>query len=83
MTPESTTARLPEGADDVAIAAEPSDKRYNKKGKLKSGVYEEEMERLQEQLVLLQYWIQSQGLKVLVIFEGRGSLGRRRDQEDH
>ena len=45
MTPEPTTARLPEGADDVAIAAEPSDKRYNKKGKLKSAVYEEEMER--------------------------------------
>ena len=76
MTPEPTTARLPEGADDVAIAAEPSDKRYNKKGKLKSGVYEEEMERLQEQLVLLQYSIQSQGLKVLVIFEGRGSAGK-------
>ena len=43
MTPEPTTARLPEGADDVAIAAEPSDKRYNKKGKLKSAVYEEQM----------------------------------------
>ena len=34
------------------------------------------MERLQEQLVLLQYWIQRQGLKVLVIFEGRGSAGK-------
>ena len=34
------------------------------------------MERLQEQLVLLQYWVQSQGLKVLVIFEGRGSAGK-------
>ena len=34
------------------------------------------MERLQEQLVLLQYWIQSQGLKVVVVFEGRGSAGK-------
>src|SRR5215204_1376741 len=34
------------------------------------------MERLQKQLVLLQYWIQTQGLKVLVIFEGRGSAGK-------
>ena len=25
---------------------------------------------------MLQYWIQSQGLKVLVIFEGRGSAGK-------
>jgi polyphosphate kinase 2 len=34
------------------------------------------MERLQEQLVLLQYWIASQGLKVAVVFEGRGSAGK-------
>ncbi|WP_107772031.1 polyphosphate kinase 2 [Nocardioides sediminis] len=50
--------------------------RYNSAGKLRSAVYEAEMARLQEQLVLLQYWIQTQGLKVLVIFEGRGSAGK-------
>jgi polyphosphate kinase 2 len=50
--------------------------RYNKQGKLRGAFYEQEMERLQEQLVLLQYWVQSQGLKVLVIFEGRGSAGK-------
>ena len=49
---------------------------YTKTGRLKSVVYEAEMARLQEQLVMLQYWIQSQGLKVLVIFEGRGSAGK-------
>lgn len=76
MTSETTLAALPEGADDVARAAEPSDERYSKKGKLKSAVYDKEIERLQEQLVLLQYWIQSQGLKVLWIFEGRGSAGK-------
>ena len=52
------------------------DDRYNSRGRLRSSVYEPEMERLQEQLVLLQYWVQSQGLKVLVIFEGRGSAGK-------
>jgi polyphosphate kinase 2 len=52
------------------------DDRYNASGRLRSSVYEAEMERLQEQLVLLQYWVQSQGLKVLVIFEGRGSAGK-------
>ena len=52
------------------------DDRYNSRGRLRSSVYEAEMERLQEQLVLLQYWVQSQGLKVLVIFEGRGSAGK-------
>jgi polyphosphate kinase len=69
---------LPEGADDpVQPGGEaPRDDRYTKKGRLKSSIYEAEMERLQEQLVLLQYWIQSQGLKVAVIFEGRGSAGK-------
>ena len=67
----------PEGADDVGlIEGDHSSSAYTKKGKLKTAAYEEEMERLQEQLVLLQYWIQSQGLKVLVIFEGRGSAGK-------
>ena len=52
------------------------DERYNSAGRLRGKAYDTEMERLQEQLVLLQYWIQSQGLKVLVIFEGRGSAGK-------
>src|SRR3712207_2525309 len=66
-----------DGADEALPAPERSgDERYNKSGRLKSSVYETEMERLQEQLVLLQYWVQSQGLKVLVIFEGRGSAGK-------
>lgn len=70
--------RPPEGADDDVAMAQSgrADERYNKDGKLKRSIYEREMERLQEQLVLLQYWVQSQGLKVLVIFEGRGSAGK-------
>jgi polyphosphate kinase 2 len=74
---------IPAGADDATDAraagfdaptGDPAD--YKKSGRLKSTVYEAEMKRLQEQLVLLQYWIQTQGLKVLVIFEGRGSAGK-------
>src|SRR5215213_2486109 len=52
------------------------DERYTSGGRLRSSVCDAEIERLQEQLVLLQYWIQSQGLKVLVVFEGRGSAGK-------
>jgi polyphosphate kinase 2 len=67
----------PEGADDVVVGGGVRDlERYNKSGKLRRTAYESELARLQEQLVLLQYWIQSQGLKVLVIFEGRGSAGK-------
>ncbi len=68
----------PKGADDW-VARHPTrdhPDRYNDKGLLRGKVYDEEMERLQEQLVLLQYWIQQQGLKVVVIFEGRGTAGK-------
>src|SRR3954453_17900708 len=68
---------LPEGADDVGFVApsgNPDD--YTRRGRLRTAVYEAEMARLQEQLVLLQYWVQTQMLKVLVIFEGRGSAGK-------
>ncbi len=68
----------PPEADDLAL--EPPEHQdpslYTRRGRLKKTIYEGEMERLQEQLVLLQYWIQSQGLRVLVIFEGRGSAGK-------
>ena len=65
------STRLPEGADDAGGATSPPGRdpaEYTKRGNLKSSVYENEMERLQEQLVLLQYWIASQGLKVAVVF---------------
>src|SRR4051794_39111427 len=72
--------RPPEGADDVGAAVElPSGRspgEYTKGGRLRASVAEAEMERLQEQLVLLQYWIASQGLRVAVVFEGRGSAGK-------
>jgi polyphosphate kinase 2 len=68
---------VPEGADDVGGSPQESDPaHYGSGGKLRNRVYEAEMARLQEQLVLLQYWIQSQGLRVLVVFEGRGSAGK-------
>ncbi|HEX4687583.1 MAG TPA: polyphosphate kinase 2 [Nocardioides sp.] len=77
-TEVSRDARPPAGADDdgVVTTPPPGDERYTKNGKLKRSIYDREMEHLQEQLVLLQYWVQSQGLKVLVIFEGRGSAGK-------
>ena len=68
---------LPEGADDAGSAedTERDPQRCNKHGRLRGSVYDEEIERIQEQLVL-QYWIQRHGLKVLVIFEGRGSAAK-------
>jgi polyphosphate kinase 2 (PPK2 family) len=49
---------------------------YTSEGRLKKRFYEEELARLQEELVKLQYWVVEQNLRVLVIFEGRGSAGK-------
>ncbi len=38
--------------------------------------YEDELARLEIELVKLQHWIREQGLKVAVIFEGRDSAGK-------
>jgi len=52
------------------------EENYKSSGKLKKEYYESELIRLQEELVKLQYWVQHHGLRVLVIFEGRGSAGK-------
>jgi polyphosphate kinase len=49
----------------------------NKKNhKLKNKFYEEELFRLQVDLVKLQEWVKDKGLKVVVIFEGRDAAGK-------
>ena len=44
--------------------------------KIKKKVYEAELARLQVELVKLQEWIKHEGLKVVVIFEGRDAAGK-------
>jgi polyphosphate kinase 2 len=39
-------------------------------------VYERELLRLQEELVKMEDWVQSQGLRVIVLFEGRDAAGK-------
>ncbi len=47
-----------------------------KKPKLDKEFYENELERLQLELVKLQAWVKQQGLKVVMIFEGRDAAGK-------
>lgn len=54
----------------------PHEKKYKKNGKLKNSYYERELAALQEELVQLQYWVKSKGLKVVVVFEGRDAAGK-------
>ncbi|NOR64205.1 MAG: polyphosphate kinase 2 [Rhodobacteraceae bacterium] len=44
--------------------------------KIANAAYERELERLQVELVKMQEWIKTQGLKVVVIFEGRDAAGK-------
>ncbi|MCZ7529535.1 MAG: polyphosphate kinase 2 [Acidimicrobiia bacterium] len=44
--------------------------------RLPKPIYEKELERLQRELVKLQDWVQAEGLKVCVIFEGRDAAGK-------
>ena len=46
------------------------------KPKLKKKVYKKELARMQLELVKLQEWIKEQGLKVVVVFEGRDAAGK-------
>lgn len=52
------------------------DNENYKDGKLKYEVYAEELEKLQAELLKLQYWVKEKKLKVCVIFEGRDAAGK-------
>ena len=51
-------------------------KTAGKKGKIKNAYYESELSRMQIELVTLQEWIKKEGLKVVVLFEGRDAAGK-------
>ncbi len=55
---------------------DPNPNWFNKKGKLKKKYYEQELLRLQEELVKLQYWVRTTGLRAVIIFEGRDAAGK-------
>ena len=50
--------------------------KTGRNGRLKTKVYEKELSRLQTELVKLQEWVKHEGLKVVVLFEGRDAAGK-------
>ncbi len=66
----SSGMTLPESQAESAIDHLPHS------GKLSSKFYEQELLRLQIELVKLQYWVKHQGLKVVILFEGRDAAGK-------
>lgn len=57
-------------------AAAPSKNAPEQRPPLSKKKYEKELARLEIELVKLQEWIRSQGLKVVVVFEGRDAAGK-------
>ena len=49
---------------------------YNKSGVLKKALYEQELERLQIELVKLTHWVKTGGHRAVVVFEGRDAAGK-------
>ena len=49
---------------------------YKNSGKLKNKYYERELSRLQEEMVKLQYWVKEQGIRAVIVFEGRSGAGK-------
>ena len=51
-------------------------KKYNSEGKIAGKFYDREIAKLQLELVKLQYWVKNQGLRVVILFEGRDAAGK-------
>ncbi len=49
---------------------------YKPNGKLVNSYYVDELARLQEELVKLQYWVKDQGIRLSILFEGRDAAGK-------
>lgn len=54
----------------------PKEKNHSEDEELDTKFYEKELSKLQIELVKLQEWIKSKGLKVVVLFEGRDAAGK-------
>ncbi len=69
-----TVTEKSRSADGKSAKGAKTEKKEAKR--LKKQAYEDELIRLQRDLVKLQDWVATQGLKVCVIFEGRDAAGK-------
>lgn len=58
------------------IGAKSEQKKTGHVKKIKNALYEKELLKLQTELVKLQEWVKREGLKVVVVFEGRDAAGK-------
>ena len=65
-----------QGEANPATSEEPRPPHEKKNGTLKNSYYEKELKKLQVELVKLQEWVRHEGLRVVVLFEGRDAAGK-------
>lgn len=70
------TDKITNGSKRKAHKYKADQKNSQKSSKLPKKVYQKELARLQIELVKLQEWVKHQGLKIVVIFEGRDAAGK-------
>jgi polyphosphate kinase 2 (PPK2 family) len=58
------------------LSADQSVTKYDENGIITREYYEQELERLQAELIKLQSWVEEQNLRVIALFEGRDAAGK-------
>ena len=70
----SDAGRAAKAARKGAKAAAPA--AGEKREKMKNKEYEAHLKKLHGELVKLQLWVQHEGLRIVVVFEGRDTAGK-------
>ncbi len=83
VDPQSDTSTTARSTPCPTTDFHPATGLQRRSGRLKQSWYEEELGRLQEELVKLQHWVQHEGIRALVIFEGRGIGWQGRRHQAH
>jgi polyphosphate kinase 2 len=73
---EKTKKQKSQAAEVIAANGKDQAVVEEKPKKLKTKYYEDELAKLQIELVKLQEWVKHKGLKVVVVFEGRDTAGK-------
>ena len=63
-------------SDDAKNGSPAKKTPIGKTGRMQKKFFEKELSNLQEELVKLQEWVRKEGLKVVVLFEGRDAAGK-------
>ena len=50
--------------------------RLHSHEQLKKKIYEEELSKVQAELVIMQYWVKTTGYQIVILFEGRDAAGK-------